>query len=649
MKEVLDLQEFRTYMKDLAEKDRQVKSVQISAPSLEDGLKEAAIELEVTEKQLEYEIIVKGSKGFLGFGKKDFNLIVYRIEEESEESDILDSFGTDEFVEEEKIPDRDGEVIVSLFKGDVFIKSIPPTGKGRKASSEEAVRLLKERAVSNYNPGLISKVVNLADNMPVKVGTFIHNPANDSILSLKIEENDMKAYVVFSSPGPGGSDIIKDTLLSFLKNNSVIYGVDDNKVEDTIDHPFYNEPVLVAEGTPPVNGKDAVIKYNFNTEVIPAFMKEKGGKIDFKDKNLVQNVVAGQILAEKTPAEKGVKGRTVTGRPLDAKNGSDAEMKIGNNVELSSDGLKVTASCNGQVMMLNEKITVENVYVVDGDVNLSTGNIHFLGTVMVKGSVEDGFSIKATGNIEVMGNVGKCNLDAVGNIIVHQGINCKEGGLVKSGKGVIAKFIQNSTVEADEIVLVSDGIINSNVDSNNKIICRGKRATIVGGRIRATEEISAKNFGSLAVGQTELEVGFDPRSKARLIELEQKKGEIEKEIDDIDRNQVTLENMKKKMRGKFPEEKEKMLQGFNARMLELKSDIESIETENEEIHKYLQSLKHVGRISAAGTVFPGVKITIRDAHLDVKNELKRITFVNEESVIKTKKYEEPEEESLEEE
>ncbi len=649
MKEVLDLPEFRTYMKELAEKDRQIKSVQINAPSLEEGLKEAAIELQVSEKKLEYEIIVKGSKGFLGFGKKDYNLVVYKIEDEEEKSDFLDNLGVDEFVEDEKIQDRDSEIIISLFKGDVFMKVTPPVGNGIKASADEAIAKLKERSVSNYNPGLISKVIKLADNMQVNIGSYIHNPANDSILSLKIEESDMKAYVVFSPPGPGGSDIIKDTLLSFLKNNSVIYGVDEERIEDILDHPFYNEPVLVAEGSPPVNGKDAVIKYNFNTEVVPSFMREKGGKIDFKDKNLVQNVVAGQILAEKIPAEKGVKGRTVTGKPLEARNGSDVELKIGNNVELSKDGLKVTAECNGQVMMLNDKITVENVYVVDGDVNLTTGNIHFLGTVIVKGSVEDGFSIKATGNIEVMGNVGKCNLDAVGHVIVHQGINCKEGGLVKAGKGVVAKFIQNSNVEADEIVLVSDGIINSFVDSNNKIICRGKRATIVGGRIRATEEISAKTFGSLAVGQTDLEVGFDPRSKARLLELEQKKHEVEKETDDIDRNLVTLENMKKKMRGKFPEDKEKMLESFNTKMMELKADMEEIENETEEIHKYLQSLKHVGRVSAAGTVYPGVKITIRDAHLDVKNELKRITFVNEESVIKTKKYEEPEEESLEEE
>ena len=649
MKEVLDLHEFRAYMKELAEKDSRMKSVQITAPTLEEGLKEAAIELGVTEKQLEYEIIVKGAKGFLGYGRKNFTLVVYKIEDDLDQSEVSDNIGVDDLVETEVILDIDGEAVVTLFKGDVFLKVIPPLGKGKKATVDMAVKKLKQRDVSEYDTILLPKIVKLADSIPIKVGTFIHNTANDSILALKIEENDMKAYVVFSPPGPGGSDVTKDTLLSFLKNNSVIFGVDETNITDVLDHPFYNEQVLVAEGSPSENGKDAEVKYNFNTDSVPSFMKEKAGKIDFKDKNLVQNVVAGQILAEKIPAEKGIKGRTVIGRPLDVRDGQDTEMKIGNNVEISKDGLKVTAECNGQVMMISDRITVENVYIVDGDVNLTTGNIHFLGTVMVKGNVEDGFSIKATGNIEVLGNVGKCTLDAVGNVIVHQGINCKEQGLVKAGKGVVAKFIQNSTVEADELVLVSDGIINSYVDSNNKIICRGKRATIVGGRTRATEEISAKNFGSLAVGLTEIEVGYDPRSKARLLELEKRKDHLEKEIDDMDRNLVTLENLKKKMRGKFPEEKEQMLGSLNTRMSELKSEFTGIDTENEEIHKYLQSLRHVGKISASGIVFPGVKITIRDAHLDVKNELKRITFINDESVIKTKKYEEPEDELLEEE
>ena len=53
------------------------------------------------------------------------------------------------------------------------------------------------------------------------------------------------------------------------------------------------------------------------------------------------------------------------------------------------------------------KVTVETVLVIPGDVNASTGNVNGLGTVIIKGNVEDGFEVSAQGNIEVNGFVGK--------------------------------------------------------------------------------------------------------------------------------------------------------------------------------------------------------------------------------------------------
>ena len=106
--------------------------------------------------------------------------------------------------------------------------------------------------------------------------------------------------------------------------------------------------------------------------------------------------------------------------------------------------------------------------------------------------------------------------------------------------------------------------------------------------------------------------------------------------------------MKKKMRDKFPAEKKELLEEMLKKMSEINTELEKINQEVDEIHKYIHSLKQVGKISASATIHSGVKIHIRDAHLEVKNELKRITFINEDSIIKTKKYEEPEEESFEE-
>ena len=92
-----------------------------------------------------------------------------------------------------------------------------------------------------------------------------------------------------------------------------------------------------------------------------------------------------------------------------------------------------------------------------------------MGSVFVNGNVDDGFVIKASGNIEVKGSVGRAELDTEGDIVVSQGIMGKEGGVIRAGKSIWSKFIQNTdVVEAGDMVIVSDGIIKSNVMAKRK-------------------------------------------------------------------------------------------------------------------------------------------------------------------------------------
>ena len=113
----------------------------------------------------------------------------------------------------------------------------------------------------------------------------------------------------------------------------------------------------------------------------------------------------------------------------------------------------------------------------------------------------------------------------------------KDKGFVKAGKSLWAKFIQNSTVEAEEFIIVQDGIINSTVTANKKVLVQGKRASIIGGHIFATEEIYAKNIGNSTGGsETILEVGFDPKAKKRLDELIATQDARAKELDEVELN-----------------------------------------------------------------------------------------------------------------
>jgi uncharacterized protein len=640
---VVTLQDLREYMRDRATDDRARRSVQVTSVSIEEGLSEASVELDLPVKKLEYEVLEKGNRGVFGMNKKNYILIVYEADEEEEESGEREDLGIDFDLlgaTDRVDPNKDSVVVVRLTADGALLRVAPPEGKGKRAQHRSAVDMLERRGVESYDDNLVARVVKQADGVFVRVGEFSYNPANDSVLAVNVSDHEMRATMTVNRPGPGGIDQSAEAMRAFLKNNGVIHGIREEVVTELEMNPTYDEPVVVAEGEHPHDGEDAKIVYNFNFDRSEIKLKEKNGKVDFREMNLIQNVVEGQVLAKKVPAETGSSGRTVTGKLMPAKDGRDAAIGMGKNVELEEDGMSIRATINGQVILTADKINVEPIYVVQGDVNLkSGGNVIFLGTVFVRGSVDDGFKVKASGNIEVLGNVGKAELDAEGDIIVHQGITGKGGGKIQSGKSVWAKFIENAHVEAGEFVVASDGIINSRIIANKKVVCQGKRATIVGGNLKAAEEIHAKALGSVAGSETVLEVGYDPRTKEKLAQLEEKIGGFDESLEEANLNIHTLENLKKAKK-ELPEEKEAFLTELTTKKDETMKEKEHLLEEVRKIQEYLSSLKIRGKISASSRVFPGVRIYIKDAYLEVRNEFNAVTFINEANVVKITQYEE---------
>jgi uncharacterized protein (DUF342 family) len=639
---MVKLDQLRKYMKTLYEQDMSNKSIHARGKTLDDALREAAIQLGLPVKKLEYEIIRRGSKKVMGLGGGDWEIVAYAAGVGVDAKDLFDEdmiFGQNlkpDFADQNK--NRDGKISVRLQPDGVFLKVSKPIGNGKKANAAMAKNQIMKRNIGHYNEELVEKVVRYADDKYVKIANYEYVPAHDPVMSVSIADMEMKAYLLLQAPGTGGADLNAESIRTYLKNNRVLFGIKEDVLTALEENPVYNEEILIAEGQKQVNGNDAKIMYNFNTDHSTIILKEKNGRVDFKDLNLIENVVAGQQIAKKIPPERGKDGQTVTGKTMPAKPGRDMAVSVGKNVKLSEDGTTAISEINGQVILLNGKLNVEPVYTVPGDVNLHTGNILFLGTVIVRGNVEDGFSVKAAGNIEVMGNVGKAMLDAEGDIIVHQGVLGKNEGKVRCGKNMYAKFIEHAYVEAENNVIVTDGILHSYVDSNKKIICQGRRASIVGGRLRAAEEINAKNLGSVAGAETILEVGYDPKSKEKLIELNTSIDNFSKEMEELERNINTLENLKKVQKN-LPEEKEKFLVELNEKRMKILSEMKEIKTQAEEIKHHLASLKIKGKISASERVFPGVKIYLKDVMDKVRVEQKAVTYVLEGKRIRMTKYE----------
>jgi uncharacterized protein len=642
---MVSLEKIREDMKEFLERDNTMHNVDVNADSVEEALSDAAVQLDTRTANLQYEVVEKGSEGFLGIGKKPWKLRIYQNPDTiilSKKSTADDLFGSENESAVEKIVDHDGMYYIRHFGSQIMLKIQLPSGQGKPVDEKEVIQQLKRPDTTKIEEDLVKKYLKQGtDGAYETVGEYKHIPAGDAIIAIDISKDEMKATVTATAPAMSGSDVSYAMIERALKTQGVAAGISEDKITEFVDNPVYNVPYIVAEGIPPVDGRDAYIAYDFETDPTKLHAKESAnGQVDFKELNLIQNVIKGGRLAQKIPAERGKSGKTLFGRYLEAKNGKDIPIPLGQNVMLDSDGVTVIAEEDGQVMLTAGKITVEPLLQLDG-VNIKTGNIKFLGTIIIKGNVEDGFNVDASGNVEVSGTVGRCVVNAGGDIIVQQGIFGKDEGCITGKKSLWAKFIQAAKVEVEDSVFVTDSIMNSEVTAMKNIILNGKKAQITGGHLFATEEIAAKNIGSPGGGaETILEVGFDPRAKQRLDELQDKQGELVKELENIDLDISTLENQKK-IRRMLPKDKEDNLTKLRERRDQINAESSEMSAEIEKLQKHLRELKVVGKVKASGTVYAGVKIYVRDVLDEVHTEVTSVTFYYENSFVKRGKYEPP--------
>jgi uncharacterized protein (DUF342 family) len=645
---MVDFVQLQQLMKAQLDADRAIKTVDVDGPSLDAAVAEAAVMLNMPVSRIEYEIVERGFPGFLGTGKKEWKIKAYGKLVNKKIADIIaEEAAVTAAAEVAVIKDKDGDVFVQLTDDGAMLKVSAPIGAGKRATEADANQLLKTRDVSDVDANLVKMAVREAKGIYIRVGGFNRKYSNDAMASVNITDQNMKAFISLMPPGPGGADMTAEMLSKVLKDNKVNFGVNEEFLIEFTDRPTYKTPVLIAEGQESTNGKNAYIQYVFSTGGKARPKQRSDGRVDFRESSNIQNVVKDQPLGKKIPIEEGKPGRTVTGDYLPAKAGTDLDINsvLGNNVYVGDDKCTIFAKSAGQFVLALGKISVEPIYTVQGNVNLKTGNITFLGTVIVTGNVEDGFSVKATSHIEIKGTVEKAEIEAEGDVVILKGISGKGAGGVKAGGSVWAKFIENSTIEAGNMVVANDGIINSEVDALKRIVCVGKRARIVGGRYRASEEINAKTIGSAASGtETICEVGVDPKTKKTFDDLIERKLKTEKELEEAKLNFQTLDNILKQ-RKSLPEDKEKQMQEIMAQHKDLIEQLKGINVEVERLKALMNTVKTRGRVSASDKIFPGVKVVIRDAIEDVKNEYKAITFILENDLIKAVKYEAPDEEA----
>ena len=252
------------------------------------------------------------------------------------------------------------------------------------------------------------------------------NEIEDIEFKISTSQDKMQAFISIRNIVPETNKIVlhhsytASDIRCELAKARIIFGVIDIVVENIGLTNCNNE--LIAKGQNCVNGIDDKIKTNFITKKsFNNMVKEKAGNIDFKSIGSVEAVHTGDVIAVLMKGTEGLDGCNVFGKRITHKKSRIVKLKASSGCEVKDDD-KVVALIDGKPCVKGNTFYVYKLHELSGDVDIKSGNIKFIGDIVIYGGVKEGMIvdcgnclkiykdiersvIKSKNNIEIMGNV----------------------------------------------------------------------------------------------------------------------------------------------------------------------------------------------------------------------------------------------------
>lgn len=372
---------------------------------------------------------------------------------------------------------RNGEVQVR--NGEIIVTN--PIGNGDKPC------VFPGKGVKLFVDGsIVEESASLTENSKIRVE--IENKEPEKKLDIDIDGNKLSAKVrVFYSNGnryklkdkPPKNEMVleicDDEIIKcepytieeakvILKNKGIVYGILEEELIKAISEGT-GKSIVVAKGQEPVDGTNdrLVPKFKDNDHLI-----EVNGRVDFYSIGKVASVEEGELVAEKIPGDEGKPGINILGAKTNQRRGRKYNLTAGKGTRISEDGLKVYAKTQGRPDIKGWVVSVNEVYEIKTDVDVSTGNIEFVGDVVIKGNIKEGMKVRAGNDVILFGNITGGEIIAGGNVVVKSNII---GSTIKAGYN---DFMNTNIVESlekiskilDEIFFAAEMLKNTGKVTN---------------------------------------------------------------------------------------------------------------------------------------------------------------------------------------
>ena len=398
--------------------------------------------------------------------------------------------------------------------------------------------MYKKRLELLDNPKLAIETNN--KNEPSKTETQFLQKIN-----ISLSPDEMEAYLQIDKKSvPGRINIIIALTDKGIKN-----GIDFEMVDAVSKGEIDQSSVIIAKGTPCIDGKDGWYEFYFQTKSNNYEELLEQDKIKFSQIEWFETVNKDQQLAYYHKSIPGKDGTTVTGKKVYAKRCKELPLLSGTGIKKQKDNVTYIANQNGVIMLDGYTLKVTPLLKLK-EVATST-EINFTGNIIIEGNVKSGAKIHATEDILIKGTVESAQINTEGNLILQKEFIGYKDATIRAKKNVFGPDFELVEIYASQKI-IGNKFKNCILYAQGQVKTVGQDGIIAGGSICAENGIKTVNLGTQERIPTFIKIGKIERFK-------QRENNYNSIIRDVSQELFTLQTALKEFQKRFsPELRNKM-------------------------------------------------------------------------------------------
>ncbi len=449
-------------------------------------------------------------------------------------------------------------------------------------------------------------------------------PHQDAIVTVEVALDGMQAFLAISPHRGFGEPVSAPKVYAVLAREHVIAGLKDNIITEAVTAAQDGREVaglLVAEGKQPVHAEGAHLVPRETPGDDKRVRILADGRADYKSISSIRVVRVGDAVAEIIPPRsRAENGFTVYGKPIPARLKAENTLPQLFNVKQEPGPAGTTilfAEKEGEFVLTPTAAGVRQLHVVAGDVGLETGNIDFPGSVIVRGSVHEGFRVFAKGSLTVQDLVEEAVLSAEGAVTIQQGVKGRKNAVIRARTNIACLFSENAMLMAVGDIVIERSALNCRIKCNGALTIGKTKGTLMGGVTRARRGMILFNVGSPGEAKTIVSFGQDyiladqieagerevERLKSRALEIDRTMPKIPRTRPEDAARLASLRDEKVRLL--------KQIDTHNMRLLSLRDRFEE---------------HYPSAVTVRGTIYPGVTIESHGRLHSVRSRTASVEF-----------------------